>query len=1161
VHSPHPPPPISHPPGNIASIASPPTTPSSARLNAASSAFVPGQPRKQIQIKSADGKEIDIAALTKSSAAPSNATSSGQASPYRQSSPAVPATPKRASVRLESEDQRRERLAKKEKEEEELRAQQEKDAKAKKDKEEEEAQKKKAQQEKEEQERARVVKEKEDAERLRKEEEERKKAEEAREKKEAEEKVLAAKREAEDKAKREAQAAEQAKKDAEAKALKDKEDKERKEKEEKERKEREDKERESKEQADRKAKEEAERAAKEEADSKAKEEAELKVKEDAASKAKAEEAASAAAKADSEKADAKAAASAVEEGEITEEPSQVTAKESLRINTSTSNPADLGKRRPHNLDFTGLKSTPIASALSTARHIETLDAIKYPEGIQSPRPELNENSKPGRFRYDRDFLLQFREICKDKPPNMPPLDAIGLEPVDPSLMMARGGSGRHRGASGAPSRQGSMGPPFGGPGLGKPGAFSGMGNFTTPNRMSSEDRFMMSNNRSASATGGPMPFGRTASMTRTASTGGPGPHGGRTRSKRGEKRPAAEGKGQDRYSQHSQPLSLEPVAPLQATENRWDRKSVTKATEADQTLIVDRKVKGLLNKLTMEKFESISNQIIEWANKSESETDGRTLIQVIRLVFEKATDEAAWSEMYARLCRKMMEQISPKVQDDGIRNNEGKPIAGGQLFRKYLLNRCQEDFERGWVQKEATAAAAKAKAADDAAVASSNAASAAAAEGAKKDDEIALYSDEYYASQKAKRQGLGLVKFIGELFKLQMLTERIMHECVKKLLGNVNNPEEEEIESLCKLLITVGAQLDTPKAHAHMDIYFSRMKELTKSPNVSSRMQYLLQDVIELRERKWIARNLVAAPTTIAQVHQAAAKEKAANEKESLQRQMGMSRTSSNRGRGRNAEFEQGPDGWAVAGNQRPVPSKAGDLSQFGKINKQQPMMFGPASVFNKKDKRESLSRSSSSSNMFAMLNADTSSEPKPEPVERKRLVLQPRSVPAEGDAEGAAASEDAKDGAEGEAAAPVATGPPEMSGADAKKKIAEDTKELFGVRSLDEAEVYFTTLPPAHHPELVETLVNRAVESKMADAELVASFFERAMSKNLATPDDLEKGLLPTAEFIEDIAIDAPLAYQLFAKMVKGAKLSEEAHSRIAAKDGSGKLAGHLSS
>jgi translation initiation factor 4G len=256
--------------------------------------------------------------------------------------------------------------------------------------------------------------------------------------------------------------------------------------------------------------------------------------------------------------------------------------------------------------------------------------------------------------------------------------------------------------------------------------------------------------------------------------------------------------------------------------------------DPDSPEIVDRKVKGLLNKLTMEKFDSISDQIIAWANKSEKEKDGRTLIQVIRLVFEKATDEATWSEMYARLCRKMMEQISSSVQDDGIKNAEGKPITGGQLFRKYLLNRCQEDFEHGWVAKEATAAAAASKAKEDEAVKASN-------EKRSGEEEVALYSEEYYAAQKAKRQGLGLIKFIGELFKLQMLTERIMHECVKKLLGNVQNPEEEEIESLCKLLATVGSILDTSKARAHMDVYFSRMKELVKSPSVTARMQFMLQ--------------------------------------------------------------------------------------------------------------------------------------------------------------------------------------------------------------------------------------------------------------------------------------------------------------------------------
>ena len=174
-----------------------------------------------------------------------------------------------------------------------------------------------------------------------------------------------------------------------------------------------------------------------------------------------------------------------------------------------------------------------------------------------------------------------------------------------------------------------------------------------------------------------------------------------------------------------------------------------------------------------------------------------------------------------------MEQISTKVRDDGFKNSEGKPITGGQLFRKYLLNRCQEDFERGWVAKEVTAAAAATKALEDEAAKAANVKT---KEGGT--EEIVLYSDEYYAAQKVKRQGHGLIKFIGELFKLQMLTERIMHKCIKKFLGN-DNPEEEEIESLCKLLAAVGSMLDIPKARAHLDVYFSRMEKLMKSPNVT----------------------------------------------------------------------------------------------------------------------------------------------------------------------------------------------------------------------------------------------------------------------------------------------------------------------------------------
>ena len=731
-----------------------------------------------------------------------------------------------------------------------------------------------------------------------------------------------------------------------------------------------------------------------------------------------------------------------------------------------------------------------------------------------------------------------------------------------------------------------------------------MGNFSTPtSKMTSEERFAMSQ-RSTSSTvpGSGMPFGRSGQMTRTSSQGGPGSN--RTRSKRGgERNESNKVHAANVFNQAAkdQNGNFEPIAPLEFSANRWIRKS-----PADEEQNVERKIRSLLNKLTMEKFDGISDQIIEWANKSEAEKDGRTLIHVIRLVFEKATDEAAWSEMYARLCRKMMETISPNVQDDGIRNSEGKPITGGQLFRKYLLNRCQEDFERGWAAKDAAASAAAAKASEDAAV----------KKAAEASGEVELYSDEYYAAQKAKRQGLGLIQFIGELYKLQMLTERIMHECIKKLLGNVDNPEEEEIESLCRLLATVGKLLDNPKARAHMDIYFTRMKELGRSNNVAPRMQFMLQvsfmacvrpaisshflaqDLIELRERKWIPRNQVAAPTTIAQVHEEvipptfarieptltefnqAAKQRAQAEKEAANRTLTMSRGGSRRGgdRGGGPPGEQQADGWSVAGGSTPrPPPKAGDLSNFGKINKSGPVVMGPSSVWaGKKDaaKRDStLSRVNSSSNMFMMLGRDgeampeTSSKPSrpssrrtsvdlgaggvSEP-QRRKLQLLPRSKPVEEENKINGGSPDHSEG-EGDDDAPQA-----MSEAEANKKITEDIKELFSIRNIDESEEYFTKLPSEHHYRLVDKMVSKAIESKEADGNLVADAFARAVEKNLCSVSAFEEGFLPIAELLDDIAIDAPKAFQIMATMMKGAGLDkdEERRTRIAQKSmGSDKL------
>jgi translation initiation factor 4G len=303
-----------------------------------------------------------------------------------------------------------------------------------------------------------------------------------------------------------------------------------------------------------------------------------------------------------------------------------------------------------------------------------------------------------------------------------------------------------------------------------------------------------------------------------------------------------------------------------------------------------------------------------------------------------------------------------------------------------------------------------------------------------------------------------------------------------------------------------------------------------------------------------------------------AAKDRAAAEKETYQRQMSMSRGGSRRGGERGQFDQQTPDGWAIAGSTGPPrpPPKAGDLSQFGKINKSATMTFGPSSVFaGKKDakgppgpRQESLSRTTSSSNMFSMLSqnpemaaeASTSKTSRPPsrktsvdlgqsgvpeaPAQRRKLNLLPRSKPTE-EEPAPASAEASEDGDIDESV---------MSEADAKR-IEKDSEEFFSVRNLEEAEVYFTNLTDKHRFRLVDKLVTIAIESKEVDAQLVGDLFRHAASKDLCSPASFEDGLLPTAEILDDIAIDAPKAFDLMAIMMKGANLDGDRQRRIAAK------------
>ncbi|XP_037314517.2 eukaryotic translation initiation factor 4 gamma 1a isoform X3 [Pungitius pungitius] len=257
--------------------------------------------------------------------------------------------------------------------------------------------------------------------------------------------------------------------------------------------------------------------------------------------------------------------------------------------------------------------------------------------------------------------------------------------------------------------------------------------------------------------------------------------------------------------------------------------------EQAQTKELFKRLRSILNKLTPQKFQELMKQVMELTIDTEERLKG-----TIDLIFEKAISEPNFSVAYANMCRCLLGLKVPTSDKPGVFVN----------FRKLLLNRCQKEFEKDQDDDEIFERKQK------------------ELEAAKEGEERERLRVELQDSRdQARRRSLGNIKFIGELFKLKMLTEAIMHDCVVKLL---KNHDEESVECLCRLLSTIGKDLDFEKAKPRMDQYFTQMDKIIKEKKTSSRIRFMLQDVIDLRRCSWVPRRGDQGPKTIDQIHKEA---------------------------------------------------------------------------------------------------------------------------------------------------------------------------------------------------------------------------------------------------------------------------------------------------
>lgn len=236
---------------------------------------------------------------------------------------------------------------------------------------------------------------------------------------------------------------------------------------------------------------------------------------------------------------------------------------------------------------------------------------------------------------------------------------------------------------------------------------------------------------------------------------------------------------------------------------------------------IKRQVNSLLNKICPDNLQRIVEQLAEVQLSSVDELE-----LVISLVFQAALTNSHYCETYAD----MIFAVKSKYKEFPPQRDGEKPVT----FTRVLLNFCQNEFERLPETLEP----------------------------AEEDLRDGTVTREVLVKQMKDRM-LAHMRFLGHLFLRNLLSARILETVVGDLLDDRPDgdlPEEHHLDCACELLTEIGFTLETKSQVGRqlMQTASVRLTELRNapwrpdgSPAFSKRMQFRIDDLLELRSRSW----------------------------------------------------------------------------------------------------------------------------------------------------------------------------------------------------------------------------------------------------------------------------------------------------------------------
>ena len=238
------------------------------------------------------------------------------------------------------------------------------------------------------------------------------------------------------------------------------------------------------------------------------------------------------------------------------------------------------------------------------------------------------------------------------------------------------------------------------------------------------------------------------------------------------------------------------------------------------------KITEHLNILTVDNYKLTSDNIYEII-KDDIENQEKFL----DVLFNKSVNEKAYVKLYAKLCKdfdKKLPQKAPKKDEKSTK----KPTS---MMRVKLLDKCRQIFK---------------------------------IENNEKFDEYIKVADPVEREIKLKKFVLGNVNFIGELINIQILSKKIVSQCLNNLLARFNDEKADKslkminLEAIVILLDNFGTLLklkedkmkeeDKKTFNSLVHEYLKKLEDvIEKEQNLVQYVKYKIINLIERSKNNW----------------------------------------------------------------------------------------------------------------------------------------------------------------------------------------------------------------------------------------------------------------------------------------------------------------------